>query len=488
VEWNLAKKGRLISIILVTLALTLQLVCAAQLPPVKLIWYFPIPSQPDQAEVYAAANKIIEKAINATVDFKQIEPGNYNDKMLLITSSGEPYDICWTANWRNNYYQNVAKGAFLPVGDLLKKFAPKLRASVPKKVWDAALVNGKLYGVINNQVMTMTNGFFLRKDLVDKYKFDLKTMRRPQDLEPFLKTLKQNEPTLIPLAVMNNQQWGNLLVYYNFDEIGGRNIPGVVRMNDSKLKVINQFTTPEFKEFLIMMRDWYNKGYVRPDAFTVADTTPDLKAFKHGAAFSGNVKPGADSDWFLRTNNEVYAVAVTKPVLLTSSCIATMQAISRTSANPERAMMFLELLNNNKELFNLISFGIEGQHYRKVGENRIELVPESKYRPGNAWTFGNQFNAYLIPGQSDTLWDETRKGNLSAKVSPLLGFAFNSEPVKSELAQCQSVINEFMPGFLTGAVDVDANLAKFLDKLEKAGASRLIAEMQKQIDAWKKAR
>ncbi|MBO9608448.1 MAG: DUF3502 domain-containing protein, partial [Paenibacillaceae bacterium] len=36
-----------------------------------------------------------------------------------------------------------------------------------------------------------------------------------------------------------------------------------------------------------------------------------------------------------------------------------------------------------------------------------------------------------------------------------------------------------------GAVDPDVELPKFLEKLKNAGADAIIAEKQKQLDAWK---
>ena len=78
--------------------------------------------------------------------------------------------------------------------------------------------------------------------------------------------------------------------------------------------------------------------------------------------------------------------------------------------------------------------------------------------------------------------------NASAVTSSVLGFSFNPEPVKTELAQCASVVNEYYVPLFTGSVDPDAVLPPFLDKLRNAGADKVIAEMQKQIDAWKATR
>ncbi|MGQ9631007.1 MAG: ABC transporter substrate-binding protein [bacterium] len=462
-----------------------------KLPPVKLIWYYPgTYPQPDQDLVFAEANKIIKEKINATVEFRTVSWGDYTDKIGVIIASGEPYDLCFTANWMNNYHRNVAKGAFLPLDDLLDKYAPKLKASVPEKIWAATKVKGKIYGIINYQISAMTNGLWFRKDLVEKYGFDVKSVKRLEDVEPFLRTIKEKEPGMIPISNANTPgtNVGYVLVYLGFDEIGGRAIPGVVRLNDPSMRVINQFATPEFKNWLHLMRDWYQKGYIRKDAIAIKDVNPDLSAGKIAVGWEGNHKPGGDAEAKARWGYEVISTPISDSILLTSSIIATMHAISVTSKNPERAMMLMELMNTDKELYNLITFGIEGKHYRKVGPNRIEPIKDSKYNPGTPWMHASTFNAYLLPGQPDDVWEKTKELNMSAKASPIIGFAFDPEPVQSEIAQCQSVVKEFLPQLELGVVDPDVELPKFLDKLEKAGASKIIAEMQRQIDEWKKTK
>ena len=166
-----------------------------------------------------------------------------------------------------------------------------------------------------------------------------------------------------------------------------------------------------------------------------------------------------------------------------------MNAIGSTSEDPVKALQFLELLNTNKELYNIITFGIEGQHYNKVGENRIEVVKDSLYTMGNVgWQFSNQFNAYLQPEQEDGVWEETKAINASAKYSPLMGFSFDSSKVQLELSNCYyaylEFINSFIWGVFTKEGEFDRQYNKFLQKLEIAGASTVIAEMQKQVDAW----
>ncbi|MBT3276037.1 MAG: extracellular solute-binding protein, partial [Spirochaetales bacterium] len=100
---------------------------------VTISWYYPgnYP-QNDQDTVFDEFNRLLKEKINTTIDFKTIAWGDYNQKMQVIIAAGEEYDLCYTANWINNYHHNVAKGAFVPLDDLLTEYAPGLWASVPE--------------------------------------------------------------------------------------------------------------------------------------------------------------------------------------------------------------------------------------------------------------------------------------------------------------------------------------------------------------------
>jgi putative aldouronate transport system substrate-binding protein len=59
------------------------------------------------------------------------------------------------------------------------------------------------------------------------------------------------------------------------------------------------------------------------------------------------------------------------------------------------------------------------------------------------------------------------------------------DPVKTELAAATNVINQYKVGLESGTLD-PALTAEFNAKLKTAGLDKIIAEKQKQIDAWAK--
>lgn len=460
------------------------------LEPYEIKWYIDAgPQQADINTVQDALNKQLKDSINATVNIISVDFGNYDQKMQMVIASGEKFDLCFTANWANNYYQNVNKGAFLPLDDLLDQYAPTINTTLPKIGWDAAKVKGKIYAIPNYQIWAMTNDIVVRKDLADKYKFDPTKVTKLEDLTPFFENVKKGEQGITPNGVTKGcLPWGRTLVMNGFDEIAGRDVPGVIKLGDTNTKVVNQFESEEFKNNLKIVRDWYQKGYIRKDAATLSDMEADKKAGKVAFQFGGNYSPGADVGGKAQFGgNDVYDVPVSKSYLLTSSIIATMTAVSKTSEDPARAVMFYDLLFKDKTLYNTLTFGIENKHYKTNSDGTVEMIKNSGYDySGIGWEFGNQFNAKFLKGQASNIWDETVKLNNSAEGSPILGFSFDPEPVKTELANCNSVVSEYSIMLQTGSVDPDKILPEFLSKLKSAGVDKLLAEEQKQIDQWKK--
>jgi putative aldouronate transport system substrate-binding protein len=457
----------------------------SSLKPVELIYYYTGAVQKDNALVEAEMNKILKKKINATIKLKQIDYGSFEQKMNLLNATGEKYDLAFTSSWMNNFVQNVNKNAFAPMDELLGKYAPKLKASMAEKVWNAARINGKLYAVPNQQVWAFARGFYIRKDQAEKYHLDVSTIKKAEDIEPFFYQILQNEKGVTPLALETMSSL-TMLADGVYDSVGSQ--ATAVKMDDPTLKVVNINSTPEFTHAFELADKWYKKGYINKDVASIKDMYTDFKAGKYAVLLNA-IKPGGDQDVKIRIGYDLVHAAVSPPYISSSNIQATMTAISRTSANPERAMMFLELINTDKELYNLLCHGIEGTHYVKVSDNLIKypdgVTPQtSSYSPASDWMFGNQFNSYYVSPDQVGAWEETKKLNDSALISPLLGFNFTPDKVKTQLAQVNNSNQELWISIGTGAVPV-TELPQYMDKVKQSGVDDIIAEAQKQIDAWK---
>ncbi|MFC4778197.1 ABC transporter substrate-binding protein [Paenibacillus sp. GCM10023252] len=456
-----------------------------ELKPVNLTWYYIGPEQEDLKSVQEAVNKITQEKINATVTLK-IGSWNYQDKMNPIVASGEPVDIIWASSWNFNYVQNVKKGAFMELTEeQLAQYMPKTRETIPAFAWDGVKVDGKIYGVPSYQIMAQNPGFIVRKSIAEKYGLDPAAIKTIRDMEPFMAKVKAGEKDMVTLALdPRNGLFKNLSRTWGLEEVGG---VGAIDYKAGDYKVMNIYETAGFKESTEIVRDWYQKGYIHKDA--PLDSIKEIQEKSQDAiVIHTTLKPGGNVKAFTTEDkvgeDSVYVPLVENYVPATAAQ-ATLNAVSKTSANPERAMMFLELVNNDKELYNLISNGIKDKHYKQVDDKYIEIIPESGYSPNTSWVFGNTFNEYLKAGMLPTIHEETLKMNAESKPAALMGYVFNPEPVQSNVANVTSVLDTYLPILLTGAEDPAKVLPEFQQKLKQAGVDEVIAELQKQIDEWK---
>jgi len=477
---------KIMAVALAFLALTAFGALSAAPKPVELTWYF-IGNGPqtDVAKVEAAASQYMQsKGLNATIKLNCFDWGTYYQKLQQMIASGETFDICFTASWTNNYRNNAVRGAFLPINDLAAKYAPKTIAQLGKDFFAGSAIDGKNYAIPANKEKAHNWGFIVRKDLVDKYKFDLGKVKKLEDLEPMLQTIKDNETGMYPLEAILGESPRFLL---DWDKLVDDDLPVSLYPDNRSTKVVNELEAPETVALFKTMHKFYDAGFIRKDAASVTDYNADEKA---GLIFAAakSLKPGKDAEMTNSTGHPWVQIDITPPVMSNRETTGSLQAISRTSKNPELAMRFLELFNTDPYLNNLINYGIEGSHYVKVSANVVKAGPDvDKYNPGTQWMFGNQFINYLYSNEDPAKWAKFLAYNKASLPQKDLGFSFDPSSVKSQVAAVKSVWKEFVPSLETGTVDPDTAVPEAIAKFKAAGVDDIIAEAQKQYDTWLKA-
>jgi putative aldouronate transport system substrate-binding protein len=464
----------------------------ANLQPYELVWYKPGMGSvwPDSDKVTAALSTMLKKKINATLKIQTIDYSTYGQKMTLAISAGEKWDFCYTSNWLNDYLGNSAKGAYEPLDDLLSKYGKELVKSMPSYVLDAAKINGKIYGIPTNQCMAMIRGWCLKKDIVDKYHIDVSKIKSMDDLTPLLKDVKENDPQMYPIfAGMSTFQAGDLNNYntgYVLElATSSSDIPLYINVKNKDFKVFDVIPSDQFKHYANLMRSWYKSGYIRPDAATVKDTLAEVKTGKYAVFSPGGIAPGDDATYESRYGFPVDVVWTSYPVVASSSILSGMTAINKSSKDPARAMMAVNLFYTDQELYRMFCNGIEGEDYTMADSTHVKATAKSKYNPSMDFLIGNVMNNYLRVGQASDLHKQIADLNKSAAVSPLNGFNFDASKVKTQIAQVSAVVMQYYPVISTGSGDPNSVLAEFDKKCKEAGLDDIMKEAQTQIDAWR---
>ena len=288
---------------------------------VNLVYYYWGTPQNDLASVNEALNEYLLEKMNTTVELKLIDGGTYDSKMALVMSGNEEYDLCFTSSWANNYYTNVANGAYVDMGPLLDAYAPVTKETAPQRFWDAITVNGRIYGAFNFQQSAAGFGFRVQAPLADKCEFDWQNAKQLSDIEPFLEDVKANEPNLIPLGYNRTvDPFVKGPIAWGYDAIGDIFSPGWVALDDESLTVVNQYDTDAFREYTALTRSWYEKGYLRADRNAVSQIS-------YGKEYMDMV--AEDLGRMLYTNNYIVS-AVTGSAydpIVSTQAINTMQML-----------------------------------------------------------------------------------------------------------------------------------------------------------------
>lgn len=451
--------------------------------PTTVKWY-QIGSAPDNLDklLEIVNEKLVEK-VNAKIDMEYIGWGEYDQKMTVMTNAGEKYDIAFAVN----FLDNAQKGAYADLTALMEEFAPESLEMLDEAYIKGNTIDGKLYAFPVNGNVYAEQYWTFNPTFLEKYDFDYTTVKSITDLEPLLKAVKEGETGVAGLSA--GQGWR---VGHDFDFVLGDTVPLGVDILGDKAKIINPYEEgdsliPELK----VMHDFYNKGYLPADAAT-SDQGYPLEA-DTWAVRRETVGPRDYGNYLLQTvsGKELQIQAYTQvPLKSVAQSRMANFVISQNSDNKEEAIKVLNAVNTDPEILNTLVYGPEGENWEKNDDGTIKLLPG--YDEGathmSAWNTGNADILYKDEKITEEQIKAAEEGLTNAEESPLLGFNFVTDNVKTEIANVQTVVAQYISSLHTGTVNPDDVLPTFNEELKAAGLDKIQEEMQKQFDEYLKTK
>ncbi len=456
----------------------------------KMIFVGPKPV--DYDSVFEAINKKLKEQINATIEGEFLDWSDWAQKYPLKLAANENFDLIYSANWAG-YNDQALKGGFLELTDeLLSKYMPQTWVAMPKVSWDQAKVNGKLYMVPQNRGESVEKLILYREDLRKKY--NLPAIDSPEAYANYLKTVAQNEKGVIPFTPETGD-WK----YHNLDRVLLKqenewnmfdlDMPFAFKLNDSKGQVFNVYETQEFKDRVNYYKDLAdNNAWSKNALNSKNDHQQDFKQGKTASITHNNGTLGSLMA-LMRQENSPYEVALAdiNPEKAKSVAISTQNgtSIHATSKNVERSLMFIDLMQNDKELHDLMMYGIEGVHYEKSGDDKFVVTDKNQNYTGfSNWNFNSPLNRDNVDFPQEAS-DLAKKWEQQVYHYPLETFVFDNSKVKTEISNIGNVMLRYAVPLEYGVVkDVDSGLAELNKQLKAAGLEKVQQELQSQINAF----
>ena len=433
-------------------------------------------------KVEDAINAYIADKINVQIVLHDIA-SEYEDKANLALNNGE-IDLLWTASWESTIGTKdlYASNAVYDITDLLPGSA--LYDSMDANTWEASKYGGRNYFIPVYKDNVEGYDFMFRQDLVDKYGWNISSVKKLADLEPMLADAKA-EGLKYPFLTQRTAMFYRWYID-SFDFFTGDSSSNWVAVDRKTNQVVDTILTPEYKEFVTLMCKWAEEGYISEDeaAKVTSETTTQTQDW--AISWWTDIPNNGEANG--RYNQQVAMQPASNRYMHTDSMLGSCYAVMATCTAEEAqaCVDFMGLLFTDSKLADLYSFGIEGEDFNYNADGYVVKVPDAKYNH-SMW---ESASATVVTCEADNPYTSQMyvDFNSSALISCANGFQFDKSPVEAQYTACQNVFEEY--GFILEnggypSAQVDSVLEQYQAALDEAGYQDVLAEFTKQYDAWK---
>ena len=474
--------------------------------------------QANSDKVWAAFNEQLQQYVpNTTVEFIDVPFEEYSEKFSQVLASGEGVDLAWTG-WLINKPQNIADGNLMPLDDLLAEYGQGIVDILGENVVEIHrnAADGKLYYLPSWQGLCGDRRGWLVVTEIAELAGDTWI----EDTEAALNKWRNNysEGTEAFQAVLDQatkylaaaKEAGKLGAGINTGRVfgwsmynGTRSNPGVggseigIPFEDNTFTVIDGVASEHYKLYAKTMADWYKEGYIRSDIMSVDTST--LTMPKNGEITDTTYVFSCDP--YLTEADQDAATAdagmdmTYLPVEENASLILggdTSYAIPYCADEPERAMMVLNAIYSQPDLYNTLIYGIEGEDYTKNADGTITTSyvgasPTADDSYGiQRWIIGSCKNALINNGTDPNYYADLEALEETARVNPFLNFTFDRTNVEGICASILNVYYEYGPQIDNGVAgdNWEELYNNYMAARKDAGIEELVTEFQNQLNAY----
>lgn len=472
--------------------------------------------QANSDKVWAAFNEQLQQYVpNTTVEFIDVSFDEYSEKFSQVLASGEGVDLAWTG-WLINKPQNIADGNLMPLDDLLAEYGQGIVDVLGENVVEIHRnADGNIYYLPSWQGLCgERRGWLVVTEIAelagDTWIEDTeaalnKWRNNYSGIEDFQAVLDQATKYLAAAkeagklgAGINTGRafgWSMYNGMYSFLGVGGAEIG--ITYCDGTFTVKDGVAGEHYKLYAKTMADWYKEGYIRSDIMSVDTST--LTMPKNGEITDTTYVFSCDP--YLTEADREAAIAdagmdmTYLPIEENAYLILggdTSYAIPYCADEPERAMMVLNAIYSQPDLYNTLIYGIEGEDYTKNADGTITTSyvgasPTADDSYGiQRWIIGSCKNALINNGTDPNYYADLEALEATAQVNPFLNFTFDRTNVEGICASILNVYYEYGPQIDNGVAgdNWEELYNNYMAARKDAGIEELVTEFQNQLNAY----
>jgi putative aldouronate transport system substrate-binding protein len=453
----------------------------------------------------AISKKMQDEGVNIEIESMVLD--DHEKKYTVLYASGADFTMAFDAPW---YKMTTLRtqGALATLEGFVEQYGKNLKAEITDKIYNANLIDGKLYGIPAAYYYSGTSGVILREDLRKKYNAEAPTSEGGYaSLEPYLAAIKKNEPTMIPFANINlypiTDLWGHKLGW----GAGAPTKTGVMVENITKdFKIVNTEDMAEWTDMVKLLRSWWEKGLVNKTDLTSSGPT---QAVENDYIYPGKAAACQENEpdfKFVDFNKQMQAANKDAALMgyelqgLRSGKVKGMGALkagnfivvngSAGADQQQAAVEYFDWMTTNQDNMDLWLMGIDGENYKKEDNLRyseIAGVDQTRnyrrmwYVSGLSGKFQRQ--PLDLPKEAEeALTFFSTESNWV--FNPYEAFEPDVKALEVDTAKLNAVYDEAVHGAVTGQLSADESIKKMKKMLDEAGRPQFMEKLQKQLDDY----
>jgi putative aldouronate transport system substrate-binding protein len=428
-----------------------------------------------------------------------------NEAMNLLLATGDLPDIVGGNKIQQPVNQYGPEGAFVPLNDLVKEYAPHIQA-----FWDThpglqqaiSAYDGNYYYIPYLPDGKFGRAWYIRQDWLDKL-----GLQQPQNVEEYhavLTAFRDQDPNgngmkdEVPYFARDWEEVLRLLTLWDARTSGSDSYHDFYVKDGA---IAHPYAQDAYRDAMANLAAWYKEGLIDPEIFTRGSSSRDY-------LLSENLG-GSTHDWFASTSGYNDALkdkiegfnfipflppASAKGVRMEEHRRIPIKpdgwAISYQNKHPIETIKYFDFWFTETGR-NLANFGVEGKTWDMVnGEPTYKPEVLSSDSPVNSQMYleGAQiYRGYFQDYRYEWQWtsEAARKGielydANDLLIDQFLGVAFNKDEqavYDKYWPSLQTYMLERQQAWILGTGDVKADWASYIETLNKMGYEQVIEVM-----------
>ncbi len=466
----------------------------------SIVFAYRYANTPEESGVQAvedAINAIIEPKIGVHVDLQPFDAGSYQTQIPLMIAGGETLDLCAFYGAGTAYTTMKANGQILNIKPYLDEYGDGLKEVLGEYI-NTFATGDECYAIPTWRNYS-TNMYIIanREPLEELGLLDaFDNVSDWDEYETLMEQIRDNT-AMAPIGGQYQIMWmPSACVAWNsadfeftaYDPLGDPN--NLLRVGEDG-KVASIY---DFEDTVYMMKksaEWYEEGLAYADAAYTQELNANL--LKSEAIFSLVIQSelGVENNWANRVGFPVACKKISDKTKVISTMMLSVGSLGVpvVAEEPEAAVKFLNELYTNREIMNLITWGIEGVDYvvNEAGEAAFPNGDSNVPYHSADFLFGNFFLDLPWEGNGGDYREVCYDLMMDATASPTLGYIVDTSDLTSYVSGITSVYNEYSNTLCSGLY-TDELFDEMMHAMEDAGLRDYIDAVQMQLDAWEAAK